>query len=188
MDKKLMIHPHDSTVTCVKFLGSDHEYILSVDCGYKPAIYITEWQTMTRIHQVYLPVQKKNQPVQSYHCAYSYKNDLLIIVENYKGQYSFSLWDFKLNNFGLIAVNNEENQDICVGVHVFEDPKSLVFAVAETKTVKYWSFEKYKLELLHRIHIKEEILDTAISSLTQFFLFTTKQGQFYIINKEVNKK
>ncbi|RZL97930.1 MAG: efflux RND transporter permease subunit, partial [Pedobacter sp.] len=73
MDKKLMIHPHDCTVTCIKFFGPNYEYLLSIDGGYKPSIFITEWQTMTRIHQIYLPTQKKNQSVQSFHCTYSIK-------------------------------------------------------------------------------------------------------------------
>jgi len=184
MDKKLMIHPHDCTVTCIKFFGPDNEYLLSVDGGYKPSIFITEWQTMTRIHQIYLPTQKKNQSVQSFHCAYSKKRETIILAENYRDQYSLTLWDFKLNNLSLVGTDNDENQEVCLGLHLFDDSHFLDFAVAERRTVKYWRYERERLDLLHRIHVKEDILDSVVSTLAQFFLFTTKQGRLFIINKE----
>jgi len=180
-----MIHPHDNTVTLIKFFGPNQEYLLSVDCGYKPSIYITEWQTMTRIHQVYLPTQKKNEYVKSYSCTYSNKTEILILVENYNDHYSFNLWDFKSKNLILMAKGNEENQENCTGIHLLEESQQFCFAIAEKKTIKYWKYDKQRIELLHKIHVKEEVLDTAVSSLAQFFLFTTKQGRLYIINKEV---
>ena len=183
-----MIHPHDCTVTCVRFVGQNSEYLLSIDSGYKPSIFITEWQSMTRIHQIYLPVSKDNQKVVSFELTYCHKTNIIIIVANYKDHYSLSLWDFKADNLALLASNKEESQEICLGVHVFDDPKSTFFAVAEKKTIKYWRYFNQQLELLHRIHIKEEIVDTAVSNLTQFLLFTTKQGRLYIINKEVRKQ
>ncbi len=185
MDKKLMIHPHNTTVTLIKFFGPNQKYLLSIDGGYKPSIYITEWETMTRLHQVYLPVQRKGEYVKSYQCAYSNKNEMLILVENYEDQSAFSLWEFKSNSLILMTKNNEENQDLCIGVHLLEDLQHFTFAVAEKRTIKYWKFEKQRIELLHKIHVKEDIINTDVSTLAQVILFTTKPGRLYIINKEV---
>ena len=87
----------------------------------------------------------------------------------------------------LIATNNEENQEICLGLHLFDDSRQIDFAVAERRTVKYWRYDRERLDLLHRIHVKEDIADSVVSTLAQFLLFTTRQGRLFILNKEVRK-
>jgi len=182
-----MIHPHDYNVTCVKFCGPENEFIISLDCNYKPSIYITEWQTLTRLHQLYLPIIKKNRPVENYRLGYSARNNILVLVENYRDQHQFSIWDFRAENFNLITSSNDENQSQCLKVEMFDLQNTLQFAVVEKRCIKYWRYQQKSLELVHRIHVKDDILDSEISPLTQFFLFVTRAGKLYIINSDVKQ-
>ena len=127
-------------------------------------------------------------PLKVFSCAYSL-NNVLIIAENYKEQYSFSLWDLKSDSLIMLASHSEDILSECTGINVFDShpgKHELFFAVTEKKMMKYWGFNRQELELVHKIHLKDEILDSTVSPLTQFLLFVTKSGKLCIINKEVN--
>ena len=78
-DKKVMLHPHDFAISCVMFFGADQEYFLSIDKGAKPAIFISEWQSLTRLHQLYIPQAQKHRSVRNYICSHSPTTNILIL-------------------------------------------------------------------------------------------------------------
>ena len=182
-----MLHPHDFTVSCIMFFGANQEYLLSIDNGLKPAIFISEWQSMTRLHQMYLPQPKKNRFVKNYVCNYSPTANLIILGENCADKYTFSIWEFKPDSLNLLLVNDEENPTNCKRIHFFENSPYVFFALAETRCIKYWKLDEKRLVLANRIHVKEDIIDTQVSPLTNFLLFLSQSGKLFIINSEVNQ-
>lgn len=184
VDKKVMMHPHDFKVSSILFFGANQEYLLSIDNGLKPAIFISEWQTLTRLHQMYLPQPKKNRFVKNFVCNFAINKNMIIIAENYADRYIFSIWEFKSDNLNLLLVNDEENLTNCLRIHIFENSSVLFFALVEKKCIKYWKLDDKRLVLANRIHVKEDIIDAHLSPLTNFLLFLSESGRLYIVNSE----
>lgn len=185
LDKKMMMHPHESEISFIMFFCANQEFLLSLDRGLKPAIFISQWHTLTRLHQIYLPQNRKNQPVVNFTCTYSVTFNSLIIAENYSDRYIFSIWDFKRESLNLLLSNDEEALTHCRRIHIFEHNSSLFFSTVEQRCIKYWKLENKRLTLANRIHMREDIIDTQMSPLTNFLLFLGDSGRLYIINSEV---
>lgn len=180
-----MIHPHDYSVSSVRFFGPEHEFVVSLDCNTKPSIYITEWETMTRLQQVYLPVMKRNRSILNYKIGCSKVHSYIVLAENYSDQYQYSIWDTRADGLSLLVSSEDDNQTNCMKIEVFDVTSSILFAAVEKRCIKYWQYKKDRLELISRTHVKEDIIDSEVSSLSQFCLFVTKSGRMYIINSEV---
>lgn len=186
-NKKVSVHSHENTVTCVQFIGSNYNYLLSIDSQSTSSLILTHWPSSSLVQSFSMPKIIKDRPVQKYSCSYSSQN-YIIISENYKEQYAFSLWELKSDSLTLLASHREDVLSQCININIFDSQQgryALFFATIEKRTIKYWGYNKQKLELVHKIHVKENILDSIISPLTQFLLFIMEPGKLCIINKEV---
>jgi len=185
-NEKVLIYSHESPVSCIQFVGSNQEFILSIDSQSRPTLLLTHWSTLRKVQQVSIPSEERESPIQGFSCAYNAPN-FLILAEKYRNQYTFTLWDFRTESLSLIASQSEDVMSQCVNVNIFDPIKgnfALFFAMVEKRSIKYWGYNKEKLELVHKIHVKDNILDSVISPLTQFLLFVTDAGKLCIINKE----
>ncbi len=163
---------------------------MSIDSQYRPTLLISEWSSLMLVQQHNLFPNLKDRPVEEYSVAYCAPN-YLVIAEKYKEQYSISLWDLRGDSISLLASHNEDVLSKCKSINIFDSKNSkytFFFAVVEKNTVKYWGYTKatQKLELVNKIHIKDNISDSTISPLTQFLLLVTETGKLCIVNKEVN--
>ena len=84
----------------------------------------------------------------------------MVLCENYRDQYQIGIWDFREDVLNLQVTSNDENQGGCLKVEVFEGQSHFQFASIEKKCVKFWKYGRKNLELLTRIHIKDEIVDS----------------------------
>ena len=132
-----------------------------------------------------MPAPKKGTSIVKFRCGYSNQNNVLIIAEIYKDYYTIGLWDFKIDSIGLIMKNEEETSGNLKCIEIFENSSTLFFAMIETKSIKYWKFQYNRMILVNKIHVKDDIVDAKISTLTNFLLFVTDSGRLFIVNDEV---
>jgi hypothetical protein len=65
MDKKVKMHSHDHEIETLIFCGKRASLIASVSGGLQVQLFVSEWETLTRMHSVYLPSKHRRNQVQS---------------------------------------------------------------------------------------------------------------------------
>lgn len=95
-DKKIKMHTHEHQIQNILFAGEDDRYLITLDGYYKVSLFVSEWESLKRITQIYLPDKQRQLPVHSVLSAYNKKSEELVIVENeQKGGYRLSVWTFR---------------------------------------------------------------------------------------------
>lgn len=60
------------------------------------SIFISEWESLRRVHQIYVPHKNRKKPVKSVTANYEKKNNLMFVIENEDDDgYRLSVWEFK---------------------------------------------------------------------------------------------
>lgn len=65
MDKKVKMHSHDHEIQTLIFCGKKSSLIASVSGGLKVQLFVSEWETLSRLHSVYLPSKHRKNSIKA---------------------------------------------------------------------------------------------------------------------------
>ena len=189
-DKKIKIHNHPSRVQSILFCGPNNKYIISLDSGPRVSLFMTEWESLTRIHNFFLSSRStKKTSVCRVSADYLKQNDLLGVCESDEsdGGYRISLWEIKNEKLSLLYLSDVEQTAVAHKFTFFPIKMSYVqFATYEAQCIKFWKYLDNKLLLVNRIHVKETVIDSSLNRINSMCYVLTRSGKLFIINDEVN--
>jgi hypothetical protein len=81
MDKKVRMHTHDHEIQILLFCGRKSSLLASLSGGVKVQLFVSEWETLSRRHSVYLPSKHRRSPVKAVYAEYSLERDTLAVIE-----------------------------------------------------------------------------------------------------------
>ncbi|KAL4440897.1 hypothetical protein ABPG74_009310 [Tetrahymena malaccensis] len=191
VDKKVKLHNHESQVQAVFFGGSlDDKYIISLDGQFKVSIFISEWDSLRRVHQIYVPQKNRKKPVKSVIANYDKKNNLILVIENEdSGGYRLSVWEFKNEKLTLQFISDIDNNSCGLFIDSFNivdqtHSSSTQIAIAEKNCVKYFKIqEQNQVILTNRVHLKENVINMFINSTYNIVAALLHSGKIILIDQ-----
>ncbi|EAS02174.2 WD40 repeat protein (macronuclear) [Tetrahymena thermophila SB210] len=191
VDKKVKLHNHESQVQAVFFGGSlDDKYIISLDGQFKVSIFISEWDSLRRVHQIYVPQKNRKKPVKSVIANYDKKNSLILVLENEdNGGYRLSVWEFKNEKLSLQFISDIDNNSCGLFIDSFNivdqtHSSSTQIAIAEKNCVKYFKIlEQNQVILTNRVHLKENVINMHINQTYNIVVALLHSGKVILIDQ-----
>lgn len=110
LDKKLRIHTHDTEINAVLFC--DHHLVASISAGTKSQLFITEWQSLNRLHSIYLPSKHRSSPLHSVRLL-CHQSTIFILEQEQQQGYRLSVWKIKLDQLILQYITQLDPSAIC---------------------------------------------------------------------------